>query len=85
MDSLTVSYYQFGSSPAGMIMEGLRSTKNATWMQYLRRVVHYANLFFGTVTNTEILGVPRDEDEEWVRLYNFISEETSMKGNDSYL
>ena len=86
MDSLViVSYYQFGSSPAGMLMEGLRSTKNVTWMQYLRRVVRYANLFFGTVTNTEILRVPRDEDEKWVKLYNFISEETSMKGNDSYL
>ena len=86
MDSLiTVSYYQFEGTPAGMIMEGLRSTKISTWMQYLRRVTHYANLFFGTVTNTEILRMPKDDDEEWVRLYNFISEETSMKGNDSYL
>ena len=76
MDSLvTVSYYQFENSPAGMIMEGLRSTKNATWMQYLRRITHYANLFFGTVTNTEVLCMPKDDDEEWVRLRNFISEE----------
>ena len=29
--------------------------------------------------------MPRDDDEEWVRLCNCISEETSMKGNDSYL
>ena len=29
--------------------------------------------------------MPKDDDEEWVRLYNFIAEDTSMKGNGSYL
>ena len=62
-----------------------QAMKHKVWQQYLRRVVHYSSLIFGTASNATLSELDNASDEDWLRLYTHNFNLTSMRRSQCFL